>query len=142
MSDVALEGKKLDRQHLVVKCSIQDNDKRINSHALVDCGASGFAFIDEDITHQYHLSLYSLHVFRTFEVIDGRPITSGDITHLTRLTLSIGSHQESLPAFVTKLGHYPLHNFSIFCTAFQLPQIDCGIFTERKAETVSVTGHG
>ena len=42
------------------------------------------------------------------EVIDGRPIESGTITTMAKLDLGIKGHQEKLPAFITKLGHYPI----------------------------------
>jgi hypothetical protein len=42
------------------------------------------------------------------EVIDRRKISSGDITHMVQAQLSIQEHQERLPMFVTKLGHYPI----------------------------------
>jgi hypothetical protein len=42
------------------------------------------------------------------EVIDGRPIESGTITTMAKLNIRIRSHQEQLPVFVTKFGHYPI----------------------------------
>jgi hypothetical protein len=42
------------------------------------------------------------------EVIDGRPIESGDITHIAKIGMMIQEHGEQLPMFVTKLGHYPI----------------------------------
>jgi hypothetical protein len=41
------------------------------------------------------------------EVIDGRSIKSGSIITMAKLNLKIHSYEE-LPAFVTKLGHYPM----------------------------------
>ncbi|KAH0604594.1 uncharacterized protein H6S33_006262 [Morchella sextelata] len=59
-----------------------------------------------------------LHAITTFHfsplnhpallVIDGRPISYRQITHLCYLPLSIDSHHETIPFFVTKLGSYPL----------------------------------
>jgi hypothetical protein len=42
------------------------------------------------------------------EVIDGRPIESGDITHIAKVGMQIQEHKEQLPMFITKLGHYPI----------------------------------
>jgi hypothetical protein len=98
----------LDGNHLVVKCSLQGTTGPIESRALIDCGATGYAFIDEEFVRQHNLPKYSLRVPRALEVIDGRPIASGDITHLVKVPMQIGGHQELLPAFVTRLGHYPL----------------------------------
>jgi transposase InsO family protein len=98
----------MDGNHLVVTCSLSDSDNKIQTHALIDCGATGFAFIDEEFARQHHFPQYALRVPRALEVIDGRPILSGDITHIVKVGMSIGGHHEMLPAFVTKLGHYPL----------------------------------
>jgi hypothetical protein len=35
-------------------------------------------------------------------------MSSGNITHIVEAQLSIHEHQERLPMFVTKLGHYPI----------------------------------
>src|SRR5690606_32142194 len=71
-------------------------------------GATGFAFVDEEFVRQHNLPKFSLRVPRALEVIDGRPIASGDITHLVKVPMTIGGHTEHLLAFVTRLGHYPL----------------------------------
>jgi hypothetical protein len=42
------------------------------------------------------------------EVIDGRLIESGDITHIAKVGMQIQEHKEQLPIFITKLGHYPI----------------------------------
>ena len=99
---------KLDGHHLIIKYTIEDFTRRLDTHLLVDCGASGFAFIDKDYVQQHNLLLHSLKDPRRLEVIDGRPIDSGDITHVTKVGLDINGHRKQVSAFVTKLGHYPL----------------------------------
>ena len=94
----------MDGSHLIVKCTIQDSSQQIRSHALVDCRASGFAFVDEAFVRQHNLPLSKLREPRRLEVIDGHPIHLGDITHTATFGLWIEGHYESLPAFVTKLG--------------------------------------
>lgn len=98
----------MDGDHLVVKCAITNGDKTVETPALIDCGATGFAFIDEEFVRQHNLPTYQLRTPRALEVIDGRPIASGDITHMVKIPIAIGGHYETLPAFVTKLGHYRL----------------------------------
>jgi len=98
-----MEGK-----HLVVLSKISFGNRTVATHALIDCGATGIAFIDEDFAHHYQLPLTPLQYPRSLEVIDGRPISSGDITHVANTHLAILEHQETLPMFVTKLGHYPV----------------------------------
>ena len=104
-NDVPMDG-----NHLAVACSLRpcEHDCVIDRHVLIDCGASGFTFIDEDFTRHHNLPRIRLHEPRTLEVIDGRPIASGAVTHMNTLTMTIADHKETLPLFVTKLGHYPI----------------------------------
>ena len=112
VSGFALSGEvlenKLDGHHLIVKCKLVDSHRKLDSHALVDCGASGFSFVDRDFVRQRNLPLSLLKNPQCLEVIDGRPIDLGDITHIVKIGLNINGHFENLSAYVTKLGHYPL----------------------------------
>ena len=98
----------MEGSHLVVICILKDSNFQLPTHALVDCGATGYAFIDEDFARHYNLPLYCLKTPRSLEFIDGRPIESGDVTHLTKLTMTVDKHTETLLLFVTKLGHHPI----------------------------------
>jgi len=117
LSNVAIEGK-----HLVILCNVSFGDKTIASYTLIDYGATGAAFVDEDFARHHQLPLTPLKYPRALEVINSRPISSGDITHSANAILSIYEHREQIPMFVTKLGHYPivlgifwmeLHNMAI-----------------------------
>ena len=92
----------------MVLCKISFDNRTVATHALIDCGATGIAFIDEDFARHHQLPLTPLQYPRSLEVIDGRPISSGDITHVANTRLAILQNQETLPMFVTKLGHYPV----------------------------------
>ena len=45
---------------------------------------------------------------RILELADGRPISSGKLTHLARMNLAIALHSEPANLLVTSLGHYPI----------------------------------
>jgi len=75
---------------------------------MIDTGTTGFAFIDENFVRQHNFPRYRLNPPRDLEVIDERPIESGQITHLTKISFQIQDHTEMLPAFITKLGHFSL----------------------------------
>ena len=102
-----LDESLLDGRHLVVKCTL-GSERPIDTDALTNCGASGYSFIDEQFVCQHNLPRYQLRTPRALEVIDGRPISSGVITEIVRIPMSIGGHRENLPAFITTLGQYPL----------------------------------
>jgi predicted aspartyl protease len=98
----------MDGKHLVITCFLSHSDQEIQTYALIDCGATSYVFVDEDFARHYQLPLHPLKNPRTLKVINGRQISSGDITHIAEVQLSIQEHQEKLPMFVTKLGHYPI----------------------------------
>jgi hypothetical protein len=102
-----LEGS-MGGKHLVITCSLTIRDQVIQTHALIDCGATGIAFMDQDFARHHEVPLRELKEKRQVEVIDGRTIESGDITHLAEVGMNIQDHKEKIPMFVTKLGHYPI----------------------------------
>jgi predicted aspartyl protease len=61
----------MDGNHLIVMCTLSLDSKEIPTHALINCGATGYAFIDPDLANQHYLPLYLLKTPRTLEVIDG-----------------------------------------------------------------------
>jgi hypothetical protein len=64
--------------------------------------------VDKDFVPNYELEEKEFGESGGLEVIDGGPIESGTITTMVKLPLVIQLHDKPLPAFVTKLGHYPI----------------------------------
>jgi hypothetical protein len=95
-------------KHLVITCSLTIRDQVIQTHALTDCGATGIAFMDQDFARHHEVQLKELKETRQVEVIDGRTIESGDITHLAEVGMNMQDQKERIPMCVTKLGHYPI----------------------------------
>jgi hypothetical protein len=62
--------------HLVITCTIIVNENFIRTYALIDCGATGIAFMDESFACRHQVPLEKLSQPRVLEVIDGRPIES------------------------------------------------------------------
>jgi hypothetical protein len=79
----------MESKHLVVKCSLKIGNKFIDTHALIDCGATGIAFIGKDFVRHHQLKQRKLKESRELEVIDGRPIKSGTITTMAKLNIEI-----------------------------------------------------
>jgi hypothetical protein len=102
-----LEGS-MEGKHLVITGSLTIRDQMIQTHALIDCGAKGIAFMDQDFARHHEVPLKEEKEKRQVEVIDGRTIESGDITHRAEVSMDIQDHKERIPMFVTKLGHYPI----------------------------------
>jgi hypothetical protein len=108
LSSLSISEEELDGNHLVLLGTRLYNDKTISVNTLIDTGASGFAFIDEEFIRRHNIATFALKTHRHLEVIDGRPIQSGAITQVAHLNLEINGHKEKSSFFVTKLGHYPI----------------------------------
>jgi len=95
-------------KHSVLTCSLTVNNQEIPPHALIHCGATGIAFMDQDFARHPQIPLQQLKAKKQVEVINGRPIESGDITHIAKVGMQLQEHKEQLPRFITKLGQYPI----------------------------------
>ena len=85
LSEKAVEERELEGDHFVIACQLaRDSSSVVSSYALIDNGATDFAFMDEDFACRHQFPLIPLKKPRTREVIDGRPIASDMIIHLVR----------------------------------------------------------
>jgi predicted aspartyl protease len=98
----------MDGNHLIVTCTLHDQGNVIKYHTLIDCGTTGYAFIDEDYARCHNIPLHLLKSPRNLTVINGRPVTSRAITHITHTHLVIWNHQEDILHFETKFRNYPI----------------------------------
>jgi hypothetical protein len=46
VKDAPIEEGSMDGNHLIVTCTLSINNKEIPTHALINCRATGYAFID------------------------------------------------------------------------------------------------
>ena len=69
-----LDESQLGGNYLVVDCTIAN---KIGSPALIDCGASGFVFIDEQFASQHSLPRHQLRVPRSLQVFPWPPCQLG-----------------------------------------------------------------
>jgi len=92
----------------VITCTLTVNNQEISTHALIDCRATGIAFIDQDFAHHHQIPLQELRENLQVQVIHGRPIESGDITHVAKVGMMIQNHKKQTPTLVTKWGQYPI----------------------------------
>ncbi len=76
--------------------------------ALVDSGATSF-FIDQTFVAQHNIPMVKKSTLVSVEVIDGRTIASGAITHKTTpRELYIGKHTEKIVLNIISTPHHPI----------------------------------
>lgn len=89
-------------RHMYVNAEI----KNISLIALVDSGASGFAFLSEDLCQKLNLTPDSLDSPIALVGFEGK--SNNKITKQVRFHLSLGNHKEEMSAFVTPQMKYDL----------------------------------
>ena len=94
--------------HLVVSCILRIGRSRIQALNLIDCGASGYAFIDKKFAQTHQIPLHPLKYARRLEGFDGQPALTGNITHVAEVIMDLNGHVERLFLFVTGLKTYPI----------------------------------
>ena len=70
MQSLHVSEEMLDGNHIVIPIEINNDLLRKLIQALVDCGATGYAFIDEEYCRHHQIPLYELKTPRILEVID------------------------------------------------------------------------
>ena len=65
----SVEERELEGDNLVVACQVaRDSSSVVSSYVLIDNGAAGFAFMDEDFARRHQFPLIPLKQPRTLEV--------------------------------------------------------------------------
>jgi len=82
VSKVEVLEQSMEGKHLVITCTLAVNIQQIPTHALIDCGAMGIAFMNQDFASHHQIPLRELREKQQPKVIDRRPIESDDITHI------------------------------------------------------------
>ena len=95
-------------EHVILRISLQVGSLVYKTYAMLDSGASA-NFIDGGYAKAISIPLVRKPQPLQLEVVDGRAIAGGQVTHHTVSTnLAIDQHKESTSFHVTTLGHYPV----------------------------------
>jgi len=108
VSKVEVLAGSMEGKHLVIICTLTVNNQVIPTHALIDCGATGMAFVYKDFACHHQKHLQELKKRKQVEVINGWSIESGDITHIAKVGMEIQDHGEQQPMFITKSEQYAI----------------------------------
>ena len=92
LSTILLLNKKALKKedHLVILCTLIDNENKILSYAIIDNSATVYAFIDENYARCKNLPLYKLKEPRRLKVFNGTLTTSDNITYIAKVQMKIG----------------------------------------------------
>ena len=93
---------------MIVSCILRQAQSRIPALALINCGASAYAFIDKTFAQQYNFRQHPLKYPRRLQGFDRQLALTGNITHMVETIMAIDNHIERLFLFITGLKYYPI----------------------------------
>jgi hypothetical protein len=70
IKDVAIKEGSIDGKYLIMIYTLSLNSKEIPTHTLINYGAMGYAFIDQDFAYYHELPLCPLKTPYALEVIN------------------------------------------------------------------------
>lgn len=91
------------KNHLIVLCTLHN----IKSQFLIESGATG-SFCDSALAYAHGLTLILFEVHQEIKVIDGRTISSDEVTHTGSGTVDVFGHQEFMTFHIPALGGYDI----------------------------------
>lgn len=100
-----LEGL-MEVRHLVITCILTMNNQEIPTQMLIHSGTTHIAFMDQNFACHHQIRIQQLKQKKQVEVINGKPIKSGYISHIANVGIKTHDHKEQLPMFVTQLWQY------------------------------------
>jgi hypothetical protein len=94
--------------HFCLPVALILNNKRIDTYAMIDSGATG-NFVNQEFVKKYNLVTSPLSEELSLNVVDGRPIASGKISKEVVSALFIKNcHLENVSFFVSAIGPFPV----------------------------------
>ena len=103
-----MSNEELGSDHLILPITLPSANLPVHTYALADSGGSAIAFMDERFAKLHKFPFTALKRSLVLNVVDGRSIASGHITHYVEAPMRISHHVETIPFLITTLGHYPV----------------------------------
>ena len=91
---------------MIISCILRQAQYRVPALALVDSGASAYAFIDKSFAQHHDLPLHPLTYPHCLRGFNGQSALTGDITHVAETILALENYVEKLFLYVTDLNQY------------------------------------
>jgi len=80
-------------------------NRKVETTALINCGAKGASFIDKDFVEQENISLQELPTPVTIANVDRSENQGGTMTHYAKVTVEVKGRATKVVLLVTSLGY-------------------------------------
>lgn len=71
---------------------------------MIDCGSSGYAFIDDSFARKHNFQILPLHNPRALRMFNGEVPEDSIVREVARIRLKIENHYENTYCFLTRLS--------------------------------------
>ncbi|KAG0155295.1 hypothetical protein PDIDSM_870 [Penicillium digitatum] len=94
---------------MILPVTLYRKEEEFPSYAMLDSGAEGKRFVDQEWARENGLTLIPLTKPIQLEGFDGQEAECGPITHYVQMHIRISDHREKKACFLaTQLAHYPI----------------------------------
>ena len=89
----------------MVKVVLQGKKEKLSINAMIDSGATE-DFIDKEVCRKHQINTITAENPREIYLADGNPSDMGPITHIAKVPITIGNHQEFATLQVANLQNH------------------------------------
>ena len=100
-----MESLEKDDDHIMIKVVLQGEKEKLSINAMIDSGATE-DFIDKEVYQKHQISTIATENPREIYLADGNPSGMGPVTHIARVPMTIGNHQEVATLQVANLQNH------------------------------------
>ena len=99
------ESLKRDDDHIMVKVVVQGKKEKLSINAMIDSGATE-DFIDKEVCRKHQIHTIAAENPREIYLADGNPSDMGPVTHIAKVPMTIGNHQDLATLEVANLQNH------------------------------------
>ncbi|KAG0158234.1 hypothetical protein PDIDSM_5747 [Penicillium digitatum] len=109
MNGLSVEEETRRSDLMILPVTLYRKEEDFPSYAMLDSGAEGKRFVDQEWARENSLTLIPLTKPIQLEGFDGQEAECGPITHYIQMHIRISDHREKKACFLaTQLAHYPI----------------------------------
>ena len=99
------ESLEKDDDHILIIVVLQGKQDNLSINAMIDSGATE-DFIDKEVCQKHQISTIATENPREIYLADGNPSDMGPVTHIAKVPMTIGNHQEVATLQVANLQNH------------------------------------
>ena len=88
-----MESLEKEDDYIMIKVILHGEKEKLSINAMIDSGATE-DFIDKEVCQKHQIDMIATENLREIYLADGNPSDMGPVTHIAKVPMTIGNHQE------------------------------------------------